>query len=106
MFSINDAKGHVYRTTIKKEGSRKGAYSKGWNADKKSSLIGKHEGFQLEEDKWIPVKLIIKGNKMTLSIDGKEQAYEHESLLRVKTKFNFQFSKGQMQVRNLKISKL
>lgn len=105
MFSVNDAKGHVYRTTIKTEGSRKGAYTKGWTAKKKASLAGKLEGFDLEENKWVAVKLSFKGNKLSLTIGDKTQEYEHDAFAREKTKFNFQFSKGMMKVRNLKISK-
>ena len=104
VFSVNDAKGHVYRTTVMKDGKRKGAWSKGWLATKKSSPAGKID-YELVENKWVPVKITFKGNKMTFSIDGNSQEFEHDGFAREKTRFNYQFVKGNLKVRNLKISK-
>ena len=103
VFSINDDKGHVYRTTIMNEGKRKGAWSKGWTAAKKASPAGKMD-YELVESKWVPVKISFTGKKLTLSIDGKTQEFEHDAFARAKTKFNYQFVKGNLKVRNFKIS--
>ncbi|MCM8529694.1 MAG: hypothetical protein NE330_00915 [Lentisphaeraceae bacterium] len=105
MFSVNDKKGHVYRTTLKKDGKRKGAFTKVWNAEKKSSPAGPLDGFEYTLDKWLPVRLTFVGTTLTVKIGESSQTYEHEGFAREKAKINFQFSgDGEMQVRNVKVT--
>ncbi|MCM8532613.1 MAG: DUF1080 domain-containing protein [Lentisphaeraceae bacterium] len=100
VFTYNKKKGHAYRSKLRPDGIN----SMVWGQEKKATKVPKQKSFEYKKNTWVPVKLTFVGNKLTINIDGQIQEFEDEKVATPKAKFSYQYTGGELKVRNFKLT--
>jgi hypothetical protein len=106
VFTLNAAKGHLYRFVTSGKNTTVRAYVIKEGAEKPDSLPVGEAGPPLKPGEWTRVSIVIAGSKATLKIgDNFTTTAEHASYMKDKATISLGFSFGTVGIKDFKIVK-